>query len=165
LKVNFIGIVAGILAFVSLALPWWTMGITVQTVSFSISVYLYQITSSLGGAAVAGGWYTYTALAFVVIGGLLAIVGSVTALGKKMLLGGGVLALLSIIVFAVGLQMDISSSTLGTAGVGLFSSGTYLGYSYSSYLSFGFWLALVAAIIAFVAFAKHPTAAAPPPPS
>jgi hypothetical protein len=40
-----------------------------------------------------------------------------------------------------------------------------MGASFSSYLSYGFWIALVAAIIAFVAFAKPPTEAAAAPPS
>jgi len=47
--------------------------------------------------------------------------------------------------------------------VGLFSSGSFTlmgqtSMDYSSYLTFGFWLALVAAIIAFVSSLKHPMA-------
>jgi hypothetical protein len=167
LKPNYIGIIAGILAFISIALPWWTLTISAGgeiSLSSDISVYLYQVTSA-GLSITLNTWYTWAALALVIVGGILSIVGSVTAIGKKLLLGGGVLALLSIIIFAVGLQMDITSTSLGEAGVGLFSSGSYMGASYSSYLSYGFWIALVAAIIAFVAFAKHPTEAAAAPPS
>jgi hypothetical protein len=57
---------------------------------------------------------------------------------------------------------------MGFAEVGLFyrDSWSFMGVSmdYSSYLSVGFWLALVAAILAFLAFIsllKHPVA--PPP--
>ncbi|MBX5328714.1 MAG: hypothetical protein QHH18_05690 [Candidatus Bathyarchaeota archaeon] len=179
MKINYIGIIAGILAFVSIALPWWTMAQSATGMSGDASIYLYQAkaTYTSGGttmtidltnppapATALNIWYSWTALALVIIGGVLLIVGSVTALGKKLLLGGGVLALIAIIVFAVGLQNELSNPLLGTGPtVGLFSSGNYLGIDYSTYLSFGFWIALVAAIIAFVAFMKHPTETAAPP--
>lgn len=148
LKLNYIGIVGGILAFVSLALPWWTS----STILGNIDLYLFQITTPSGVPFTLLAkelLYCWAALALGVLGGLLGIVGSVTAYGKKLLVGGGALVLLSIIIFAAGLQMHLSS--LG-APFGLFSSG--LGYS--TYLSFGFWLALVAAIIVFAASRKTP---------
>jgi hypothetical protein len=77
-----------------------------------------------------------------------------------------ILALFSIIIFAAGLQNDISNGAMGLypTGASLFSSGsyTYLGtvsVSYSGYLSFGFWLALVAAIIMFAALTRKPAVA------
>jgi tellurite resistance protein TehA-like permease len=82
----------------------------------------------------------------------------------------GILALLSIIIFAIGLQGELSTAVpvAGLPEVGLFSSGSYslLGVSmdYSTYLTFGFWLALIAAIIAFVASTMHPVAPLPTPP-
>lgn len=130
--------------------------------SFDVSIYLYQVSSSGITVTTFNTWYTWAALAFVIVGGILSIVGSVVAKGKTILLIGAVLTLLSIIIFALGLQMDLSSN-LGEAGIGLFSSGSYLGANFSSYLSFGFWIALVAAIIAFVAYTKHPAEVAAPP--
>jgi len=160
LKPNYIGIIAGILAFISIALPWWTYAVSLGEISADMSIYLYQIQSSLP-TTITLGWYVWVALAFVIIGGLLAIVGSVIAkMGKTMIAVGGIIALLSIIIFAVGLMTDSQFSGL-PGGNALFGSGT--GYSY--YLSYGFWIALVAAIIAFVAFVKHPTEAAAAPPS
>lgn len=157
MKINYIGIVAGILAFVSIALPWWTMSVTVDSTSESWSVYLYQQTVSTGTAPNLNMWYAWAALGIIVISGILLIVGSVTSMGKKLLVGGGVLALISIIIFAVGLQMDLSDLFSGT--VGLFSAPSPA----SAYLTFGFWLALVAMILAFVAYVRHPKEAAPPP--
>jgi hypothetical protein len=89
-----------------------------------------------------------------------------------MLSYGGILALVSIIIFAVGLQVDFLGipSTEGSPTFALFGGSTVSesGYdiSYFAYLSFGFWIALVAAIVMFVASKKKPAAvvAAPPPP-
>lgn len=165
LKLNYIGIVAGILAFISIALSWWTISVSATGITaFSYDVYLYQVASIEGIALEA--WFIYAALALIIVGGILAIVGSVIAKGKMILLGGGVLALLSIIIFAVGLQMELSKIPI--SGIGLFSSGSIgageVAMNWSTYLSFGFWIALVAAILCFVAYIKHPmeTAAAPP---
>jgi len=179
LKPNYIGIIAGILAFISIALPWWTMVQSATGMSGDASIYLYQAkaTYTVGGtsmtidltnppapATALNIWYSWAALALVIIGGVLVIVGSITALGKKLLLGGGVLVLIAIIVFAVGLQNELSKPFLETGPtVGLFSSGNYLGYDYSTYLSFGFWVALVSAILGFVSIKMQPTETVKPP--
>jgi len=160
LKPNIIGIVGGVLAFVSLALPWWTITASAWGMTFSADMYLYQVSdlpSSLG-IPVEPGWFMWLALVLVLFSGLLGIVGSLK-LDSKGLLGGGILALLSVIIFAVGLQIQLSTAEMT---LGLFSSGE----GYLTYLSFGFWIALVAAIVMFVASRKKPAEAAafPPPP-
>jgi hypothetical protein len=160
LKINYIGIVGGIIAFISLALPWWTMSFSMSSMSMSLQVYPFQATTE-GVTATLNLWYGWVALTFVVIGGLLGIIGSLIEKGKLPLLGGGILALLSIIVFAAGLQMDISGALSGFTSIGLFSSGSYLGASYSTYLSYGFWLALVSAIIMLVAAMRTTPKTAP----
>jgi hypothetical protein len=183
LKLNVIGIVGGILSFVSLALPWWTMSMssTLMGMSFSVdvSVYPYQATMSALGmseAADMGIWYGWAALALVLIGGLIGIVASVKPDKAKLLAIGGVLSILSIIIFAAGLQLELAKAppAENLPVVGLFGGGTYnyegTSMNYASYLSFGFWIALVAAIVMFVASRKKPTEAAafpppPPPPS
>jgi len=165
LKINYIGIVGGILAFISVALSWWTFSASAGGISTSVDLYIYQ-TGTLYGTTTAT-WYTWSALALIIIGGLLGLVGSLTAMGKKVLIGGGVLALLSIVIFAVGLQMDLSN--VPVSGIGLFSSGSIsigtISVSWSTYLSYGFWLALVAMILMFVGAMRAPTetAAAPQP--
>jgi hypothetical protein len=186
LKPNYLGIIGGILAFIALVLPWWVMSISssVMGTAFSgeLSVNLYQATATVMGISTTVSlnlWFGWTALVFVVIGGLLGLAGSLITSGRRMVLAlGGILVLLSIIVFAAGLQNQISSGSLATGyptGAGLFSGGsyTYLGTSinYSTYLSFGFWLPLVAAIIMFAALTRKPAEAipssqpSPPPPT
>ncbi len=109
----------------------------------------------------------WAALILVIVGALLALAGSTMGKGRAMLIGGGLLTLLSIIIFAVGLMNDLSGSGMQVVfpGIGLFSSGGIAGLAtWSTYLSFGFWLALVAAILMFVGSAWKPkeTVATPP---
>jgi len=194
LRLNYIGIIGGILAFISLALPWWTLTLSGQAmgipISADFSVYPYKGAVSFMGFSMdipMNVWFGSTALVLVILGGILGIVGSIILdKGKAVLAIGGVLTLLSIIVFATGLQSEFSKAegfsipipagggSLEIPAIGLFSSGTWdiMGttVNYSSYLSFGFWLALIAAIIIFAAVKKAvpaavaPTPATPPPP-
>lgn len=194
MRPNYIGIIGGILAFISLALPWWTMTISSGamgiTVSGDVSIYPYRASVSALGMAMdipMEIWFGWIALALIILGGILGLVGSIIPTRGKMVLAlGGVFALLSIIVFAVGLQTELSKGfgipgTVTFPGIGLFSSGSFdivsygeitVTLSYSTYLSFGFWLALIAAIIMFVAMKKAAEAGpitpmapvAPPPP-
>ncbi|MEM3437352.1 MAG: hypothetical protein QXP55_02295 [Nitrososphaerales archaeon] len=187
MKPNYIGIIGGILAFISLALAWWTLSLSVTemgiTISGEVSIYPYQAKASMIGLSETipmDIWFGWAALILIVIGGLLGIVGSVTKYSRKFLISGGLLALLSIIIFAAGLQMgllDLQRQLLefdmSFTGLGLFSSGTInLGYgiiaNYSTYLSFGFWLALVAAIVMLIAALRKvevaPPILPPPPP-
>lgn len=89
MKINYIGIVAGIIAFISLALPWWTMTMSAEamgiTISADVSVYPYQTSSSAIGASQTVTmelWYGWAALALIVIAGIAGIVGSVIV-GKR----------------------------------------------------------------------------------
>jgi hypothetical protein len=149
MKLNYVGIVGAIIAFISIALPWWTVSVLGATGNW----YLYNAGDYGAGLNL---WYNWVALLLIILGGVVGLAGSTMLNGKKMLIGGGLLALLSIIIFAAGLQMDLSSHN---ALVGIFSTGTY-----STYLSYGFWLALVAAIIMLVAMRySKPTSQTPSP--
>lgn len=180
MKINYVGIVAGVIAFVSLALPWWTMTMSAEamgiTFSADASVYLYQATASAMGASATVTmelWFGWAALALIVIAGVGAIVGSliIGKTGKMILIVAGMLALLSVIVFAAGLQNELSKAPAvsGFPEAGLFSSGSWsfagASMDYSCYLTFGFWLALIAAIMTFISLSKHPLAPLPTPPA
>jgi hypothetical protein len=170
LKPNIIGIVGGILAFVSLALPWWTMSVSSSIISMDVSVYPYMAgASGIGLSTEISLWYGWIALALIIAGGLLGIVGGVRSDKTRLLKIGGALALISIIIFAVGLQIDFLT-TLATSDsptLALFSGGTIsssgIDLTYFAYLSFGFWIALVAAIVMFAASRKKPAAEVAPP--
>jgi hypothetical protein len=152
-----IGIIGAIIALIGLALPWWTY---VQTPSYSYSIYLYQTTAHIGGASVIGPmnlWYGWVAFVLLVLGALFGIAGSLIQ-ARAILVIGGILPLLSVIIFAAGLQNQLSS-TSGGSGIGLFSTGSFFVYSYTTYLSFGFWFALIGAIVMLAALLKKPKAA------
>ncbi|MDH5783710.1 MAG: hypothetical protein OEZ35_08650 [Candidatus Bathyarchaeota archaeon] len=181
MRINYVGIGSGIIAFISLALPWWTMAMSAEAMGIEmradVSLYPHQATASAMGTSQTVNmelWFGWTALALIVIAGIAGIVGSVIVgkTGKIVLIVAGILALFSIIIFATGLQGELSKTppVSGFPAVGLFSSGSwsFMGASmnYSTYLSFGFWLALVAAIISFISSGRHPMSlpAAPPTP-
>ena len=163
------------MSFVSLVLPWWTITIDNSPVvygpvvhapilyysSYSISIFTYQSSAiTIAGTPTTIGistWYAWVALVLVVASGLLGIVGSFIQNAKRILASAGLLALLSTIIFATGLQIELSMPdshvlsgiSMGTTKVGLFSSGIFStgGFRYTTYLSIGFWLALVAGIV------------------
>jgi len=152
LKLNYIGIIAAILAFISLALPWWTMSYSVSDVSYEMSLYPWGMTVtgtvSGVGTTVAGIWSTYGALALIILGGILGLVGSVmlTKRGKALLLVAGILAIFAPIIFILGfLTVPYGIQYLFYSALGISAS-----------LWIGFGLAFVAAILLFIAWAKHP---------
>ncbi|MEM1514681.1 MAG: hypothetical protein QXT26_04040 [Thermoproteota archaeon] len=185
MKVNYVGIIGGILAFISLILPWWTLtlsGISMGIpVSVDVLIYPYGGTVSFMGSTISvpmSTWFGSSALALIVIGGILGIIGSIIPAKRKTLIAGGVLALISIIIFAAGLQIQLSA--LGGASIpipdglsitmpaiGLFGSGAIeimgVSLNYTCYLSFGFWIALIASILMLAATKKAEVI--PPPPT
>ena len=166
-----LGIVGGLIAFISLAMPWWTvafswslMGIDSQT---SVSVYLFQAKTGLPGyyssppPSQVDLWFGWIALVPMVIGGLMGMVGGLRQHGK-MIFVSGLFVLASMTVFAVGLQSELSKGPIDPWGFsvpGLFSSGishldTELpleSITYMAYLTYGFWTALSAAVIMLAA--------------
>jgi hypothetical protein len=165
LKANIIGIIGGICAFISLVLPWWTMTesgrIGNTTTTTTVSIYTY--TSNMSTATDMGFWYAWTAFVLIILGGSLGMSGSLVKTSRLILVAGGLLALLSIVVFAVGLQTEISKLPIGPVA-SLFSSGSFttsfFDYSYtinySAYLFVGFWLALVSTISILAASLRKP---------
>lgn len=172
MKPRYLGIAGAIIALIGLALPWWTMTVSASAmgVSYSadVSIYTYQATESVMGTSAAFSinlWYAWTALALVIVGAVLGILGSLVQSTRLVLVVGAVLTLLAVLIFAVGLQNELSKSIPLSGGptVGLFSSGSFLGGNYITYLSFGFWLALVGAILMLVATRRGPVTTTPTP--
>lgn len=154
MKLNVLGLIAAILAFITIILPWYS-----DSVSNYSLLDFFNIASSVGFAG--GTVLILATLVLIVIGGLIGLFSSFV-IGKKgriFLTVAGVLVILSPIVFAVRV-MDV--------GLPLF--GSYGGASV--YVSFGFFLAVVAAILIFVSLRRHPMEAevvplapvSPPPP-
>jgi hypothetical protein len=108
-------------------------------------------------------WFVWVALAFIIIGALLGLIGSLITgkNGKNLLAGGGILVILSPVIFTVGWVTSIINTTLPL----FYSAG-----GVTAFASFGFFLALIAGIIMLISTRKHPMAAegptvsSPPPP-
>ena len=152
MKLNIIGLIAAILAFISIVLPWYSLTSSYGSLNYSLLDFINAVQVS---------WYVWGALALIVIGGLLGLLGSfiIGRNGKNLLMVAGILAILSPIIFAGGFVSE---------GATLF--GSVLGVTY--FLSAGFFLALIAGILMFISLKKHPMVAeavplaplAPPPP-
>jgi hypothetical protein len=80
--------------------------------------------------------------------------------GKWVLLIGGVLAMLSTVVFAVGLWTELSR--VGS-GLDLFKTVTENWGTISARLSFGFWGGLIAGVVMLLAAVRSRAIATAPP--
>ena len=179
-KVNYLAIVAGIIALTSLFLPWFVMNFTLKATNtiVNFTAYLYQISGSVDvGASQTASinvWFGLTAIAFIVVAAVCAFTGSLMPgkKGKMLIYVTGILSILSIIIFALGL---ISSDFAGNDGfeytltyfqnnLGLTDqqiNGGRTGAFNIGMIGYGIWLALVAGIIAFAAIIMHSTDKAP----
>lgn len=106
-------------------------------------------------------WFGWAALILIVLAGALAIVGSliVGRRGRILLVVAGILAVLSVSVFAGGMQSELSQASPNVGyPLNTFPTvqPTLVGYSYIYYYDYGFWIALVAGILAFVSVITHP---------
>jgi len=190
LKTYAFGLMSGVLALISLILPWWyfQMSTSILGVSFSTTVtadlYKVMISTRLFGeggeipyateSTAMNMWFAQITLYLILVGGILAIVGGVISgkIGRNTLIFAGVLFLLSIIVYAYGLQSELLKLTDELINypynlkdfprIQLFSFGAYShpdypvpSWDYSSYLYVGFWLDLIATILAFMSARRH----------
>ena len=172
MRPNYIGIVGVAIIFISLLLPWWTMAIswtsnigkTQISGSQSIDVYPYKsgFNTGLVTLPVALNLQGTFVILLLVMGSLLGILGSLVGRGGSVALAiGGLLSLLSAIVFGVNMILELSRPEVLAAEVprvALFSTGTLSGAytrSYYAYLSFGFWLVVAGGIILFAATRKN----------
>jgi len=166
LKLNVLGLISAIIAFISIFLPWYSFTYIV-TFNFNLLDFanLAGLLAGVPGTEALQTWFIWVALALLVIGGLLGLLASfiIGGKGKSLLAVGGILVLLSPIIFAGG---------LASIGFPLFGSISADLVSISFFISFGFFLAFVAAILMLISTRKHPTEAgavplapaAPPPP-
>ena len=152
---QFIGIAGSILVFVSLVLPWWTASVTGMGLSASLNMYVYNTNFVTRDVQLGVAW-TWLVLVLVTVSGLLGIAGSTgeREINEKLLISSGLLTLLSLLIFAAGVQFLVLGNLVMGAPFVLFSSSSYNDFSYLSYLSYGFWLAAGAAILLLYASTK-----------
>ncbi len=169
---------------ISLSVWEATNNVMVKT-SASISVFPYQISSKSFPApqtiAINVIPFVLCVMPFVVVGAELGIAGCAAGddeeKEKILLILAGSSTLLSTIMFAFMLQVELLASPpasyffFGYPGrvppyslvpipkVGIFSNGTStfeeVSINYSSYLSIGFWLTVIAAVVMLIASRRH----------
>lgn len=159
---NLLGVVSAVLAFASLALPWWVITVSSSTYTYGLGTLKFYPWGVTGGWAVMGGYglAIYSALVLMAVSGVLGLTGGLRTKnrGRTFVLAAAITAILAVVVFPVAMQSFISDTFISVNS--LFYSGMYAeGYTASAYLSLGFWLALVSAIIAFLAYLGYPKTA------
>lgn len=165
LKPHVLGVFAAIIAFLSLVLPWWTLSMSIPNQTMNVMLYPWGVSGTLGEllGSTTELWWGYLAMVLIVVGGVLGLISSlvIEKNRKTLLLASGLLSMLSLVVFTMGLTSNLSRKF---PGVVLFYFGPYFLGTVSAYLSLGFWLELIAGILSFVASTRHtrgPSAAPP----
>lgn len=169
-KINYLALIAGILALVTLALPWFNGAFKGETNDMQFTASLYQISGTVNGTSestIALVWFGLVSIAFLVVSAVASFAGSVFVgkRGQMLILFGGILALLSMAVFGAGmLNSDFANMDLNPAytlsyfpdNFGLTAQQIDADwYHYSWSLNVGFWMALVTGIIGFASLVVH----------
>jgi len=99
-------------------------------------------------------WYAPTAMALVLVGAVLGLVGSSMAerKGKIFLASAGILMILSAVIFVVGLSSDAEELLFTNRSIAFMGAKI----KFSTYFSLGFLQALAAAVLAFFSLATEP---------
>jgi uncharacterized membrane protein len=169
LKVNYIGIIAGIIAFASLFLSWFTIKLWTENLNSTMefAANLFQLTGTVEGVTKTISltvWFNVGALILMMISGLACLVGSTVVERRRtmILIVSCVLPLIAMAVFGFGLANSslaverinpgytISQFPEGSFGLSAEQS-MQRSYDYSWAIGIGFWFALIAAILALVA--------------
>lgn len=136
--------------------------------SGDISMYLYNVeTSGLAQSKTVALdlWFCWLTFVLIFSAGTITFVGSMLVgnNGRSILVFAGMLSLFSLAIFAVTLHSELSKTSpiQGLPQVGVLSSGSFTWMEipymdYRAYPTFGFWLALVSAILTLSSSFKHP---------
>lgn len=168
MKVNFLSIATGIIALISIFLPWFSIDLWTENLSstMSFSAYLYQLSGTVEGVTKSVFmfvWFNSVAL-ILTTGTVVTCVAASVIAGKKrrMLLALSLaLALLSLTVFAYGLissdfavmklNPGYTISQFPDGAFGLSAGQSMLNsYDYSWAAGLGFWLVLIAAVLTVI---------------
>lgn len=167
---NYLGFIAGIVAFVSVFLPWFTIELWTRNLSstMNFAANLYQLTGTVEGVTKSmflTVWFSAGALILILITGLLCIVSSIFINKKRratLLFVSCVLALLAMGIFGYGLANSSLANEELNPGytISQFPEGSFglsadqsmqNSYDYSWQIGIGFWLALAVVILLLLA--------------
>jgi len=164
LRIDYLGIFAGIIIISSLVFPWWTLRMTIpvelpEPTEERISVYPYQVATetvylNFPDAVLMDHLFGWAAFVLIIAAGAAGLIGSFATekVGNTLLLASGILSVLSMAIFATGIQSELArASPIVGFPVSLFTESAPTGITgYYYYYDIGFWVALIGAIVAFV---------------
>ncbi len=171
MKMNYLGFIAGIVAFVSVFLPWFTIELWTTNLSsaMNFAANLYQLTGTVEGVTSSMFllvWFNVGALILMLITGLLCIVSSIFAISRRrrttLLFVSCVFALLAMVIFGYGLANSsfaveelnpgYTISQFPEDSFGLSAEQSMQNtYDYSWQIGIGFWSALTVVILSLLA--------------
>jgi hypothetical protein len=161
MKINYLGIIAGVIVLTCLLLPWYTVTTTQTTPAgatetASFTVYLYQVTTTVNGVEQATQlhvWLGLSTLILLTVTGVGCIIGSLRngRKGRLILVFTGILALVSVMTFGLSLQQNnlAPQNTVPDYTASTFQNGTWQ-------MASGFWIALSAGVLNLVSLPTHP---------
>jgi hypothetical protein len=169
LKINYLGIIAGITAFISLFLPWFTIELWTENLSstMSFTANLYQLTGAVEGVTKSMfliTWFNAGTFVLILASGFMCIAASLFIKTRKtiLLFVASVLALAAMAVFGFGLaNSNFAVESLNPSyTINQFPEGSFglsseqsmqMSYDYSWAIGIGFWLASITSILALSA--------------
>jgi hypothetical protein len=171
LKKNYFGFIAGIVAFVSVFLPWFTIELWTSNLSstMNFAANLYQLTGTVEGltkSMLLTVWFNAGPLILMLITGVLCIVSSIFAISRRrrtaLLFVSCVFALFAMVIFGYGLANSSFAVEELNPGytISQFSENSFAlsaeqsmqnTYDYSWQIGIGFWLALTVVIFSLLA--------------
>lgn len=161
MRINYLGIIASAIVLTCLLLPWFTVTTTQTnssgaTVTAEYTVYLYQVTTNVNGVEQATQlhvWFGLSTLILLSVTGVGCFIGSLRngKKGRLILVFTGILAMVSVMTFAVSLQNNMLApqSSMPGYAASIFQSGTWQ-------MASGFWVALFAGVVNLVSLPTHP---------
>jgi hypothetical protein len=164
-KINFVALLAGALSLVSIFLSWWGLDFTLTafggfTQSFRWTLWSGPSTISINQATSAQTITTYSPIVGVLVIGsaVLAFLGTIPK-ASRLLIPSALLSIVAPIIYAVIISQAVSNACNGMGNCinGTFGTMTGTGYSLTWGYQIGFYLAIVTALIGFVAVAFHRT--------
>ena len=165
-KINFVALLAGALSLVSIFLSWWGLTFTLTAFGGFTQPYSWNLwggpssTVSISPAASAQTITTYSPIVGVLVIGaaVFAFLGTIPR-ASRLLIPSALLSIAAPIIYVVIINQAITTACNGMQNCinGTFGSMTGPGYSLTWGFQIGFYLAIVTAIIGFIAVAFHRT--------
>lgn len=169
MKLNYVGIVACVFAIISLLLPWFTIDLWAKnsSITMNFSANLWQLAGTVDGISKSIfliTWFGGVAFVLMLMVGLLSLLESVFVKKSRVMIFiiSCILALTAMGIFGFGLVnsdyavedinpgFTINQFPEGSFGMSADEAMLY-SYRYSWAIGAGFWLALIASILALAA--------------